>query len=749
MIVGINEAIATRPAVLWRKQANLFAGCISLLLAGTAMLLLQILRQGRLREATLARDKAVLASANAQLEAARSVATGKAEQLAATLSGMTDGVCMIDARMCLVEWNAIFPDVAGIPPEILRVGLPLEDIVRAQITSGQFGPIDNIEVEVARRMVPLRSGQNSVVQRRRSDGHTLELRRKSLPDGGFVTLYADITEHKRAEAELREARASAEAATAAKSRFVAIVSHEIRTPLNVLLNTLKLLANSVLAPAQLSLLATARQSGDALSALVSDILEMSQIEAGRLIIRPLHFDLHALMASSAEMFQAAAAERGIGLRISIAESVGPTLNADAGRLRQVLLNLLSNAVKYAGGGDVWLQAEPGPNADQPVRLLIKDCGPVIEPVARRRLFLPFSRLERSDGDRLLGSGLGLSICQELVTLMGGTIGCEPWTAPHGGQGNAFWLTLPASALTVQSSSAFTPSAAREALLDVPPRQLPRTRILLVEDVAANQIVIATMLRREGHMVDIAATGEASIDAMRRYTYDLVFMDIFLPGMSGQDAAMVIRSLPEPARSVPIIALTADASPHHEVVVRAVGMDGMLGKPVLLADLLDALRDQVWSRKRTPTGAGAAVKASSPRVYANRLERFGPDNLQPILAADRIHNLRSNLPTQGFAALVEACLVDLRNRSRDLGRAVAAGSTGAVADHCHAMVGMASGYGMVALEQTLRAIMAAARIGDTSILGLDALDKIDSDLALASGAFREMLQDAGRVTGGVT
>src|SRR6202012_3233553 len=144
------------------------------------------------------KDRAVLAAANAQLEVARAQADAKAEQIQATLAGMTDGVAMVDAHMCLVEWNALFPEVAGVPPEILRVGLPMEDILRAQIQNGQFGPILDPDAEIARRMARLRGAPRGFTERRRPDGHTIELRRKALPDGGFVTLYADITERKHA-----------------------------------------------------------------------------------------------------------------------------------------------------------------------------------------------------------------------------------------------------------------------------------------------------------------------------------------------------------------------------------------------------------------------------------------------------------------------------------------------------------------------------------------------------------------------
>ncbi len=741
VIVAVDQQEAMRPAAIWRRQSDLFAGCITMALAGMALLLLQSRRQERLQAAALAEDRAVLASANTELEVARAVAATKAEQLEATLGGMSDGVSMFDARMCLVAWNEGFPGVAGVPADILRVGLPIEEILRAQVLGGQFGEVDSTEAEIARRMRRLRSGSFAVVQRQRPDGHTIELRRNSLPEGGFVTLYADITEHKRAEAALREARAAAEEATAAKSRFVAIVSHEIRTPLNALLNALQLLADSVLAPAQRSLLAMARQSGDALFGLVNDILEMAQIEAGKLMIRPTRFDLPRLLASSVEMFQAQAAERGITLRVLVAEAAPAALLADAGRLRQVLLNLLSNALKYSTGTEVWLEAQPARTATDAVRLLVKDGGPVIEATARARLFQPFSRLQQSASEALIGSGLGLSICRELVTLMGGAIGCEAWTTPDGRQGNAFWMSLPASALLVRPAVAAVALPPGQGFGNQPRRRLPRSRILLVDDVVANQVITATLLRRAGHMVDIACNGQAAVDAVKRLPYDIVLMDIFMPGMNGHEATATIRSLAEPARSRPIVALTADASPEDEIVIRASGMDGMLSKPVSLDQLIGALHAHVWRGHRlgdAVCGIRLAAPAGREGGWPVPVEA---DITGPVLAADRILELRANLPPRTVATLVEACLADLDHRLPALQHAFATGSIGAITVHAHAMVGMAAGYGMSTLETSLRAIMAAARAGDTTALGPDAIAQVESDLAAAARALREMLQDA--------
>ncbi|MGD0102647.1 MAG: PAS-domain containing protein [Rhodopila sp.] len=817
VVVAMSEEEAMRPATVWRQQADLFAGCITALLAGLALVLVQGTRLARRREASVAEDRAILAASNSQMEFARAVSAAKAEQLEATLAGMSDGVSLIDAQMRLVEWNARFPEIAGVPAEILRVGLPMEDILHAQIRTGQFGTIADPEAEVDRRMAHLLVAPFGVTQRRRPDGRTLELRRNRLPDGGFVTLYSDITEHKLAEEALRRATAAAENANSEKSRFVAIVSHEIRTPLNALLNTVRLLSDSVLAPGQQSLLApgqqsllapghqsllapgqqsllapghqsllapgqqsllapaqrslllTARRSGDALFGLINDILDLSQMEAGKLSIRPSLFELRPLLESSAEMFTAHAAERGITIRVTATEGTPETLLTDPGRLRQVLLNLVSNAVKYARPGEVWLTAEPGLGPLDAVRLTVRDGGPVIAPDARARLFHPFARLDRPEGNDQAGTGLGLSICHHLVTLLGGAIGCEVWRPGQGGpregvpgqpgdgrsdnerEGNAFWLALPATALPFRSApdeagfaSGMTGEASSQraapAIDKVPARPKPRTRILLAEDIVANQLVATTLLRREGHHVDVAASGPAAIQAIQAAPYDLVFMDIFMPGMSGQEATQIIRTLPEPARSTPIVALTANVGPQDEALFKAAGMDGFLGKPVRLSELLDVLDRHVWSAKmaRAPTGAlqAAPVRQATGRPVPSRP---GDSRIMPILAADRIDELRSNLPTDTFTNLIEECLVDMNHRLPALRRALAAGAPAAITAHAHALVGMASGYGMAAMEARLRTIIAAAREGDMASLGPAVTAALASDFIDTARTLREMVR----------
>jgi signal transduction histidine kinase/DNA-binding response OmpR family regulator len=717
VIVAVDQAEALHATTAWSDAAMIFAVGITLLLLSLAAALLYAIHAARRREAALAHDRSMLAGAYSELEISKARADEKTAQLEATLAGMSDGVAMVDGHMQLREWNARFPEIAGVPSELLRVGLPMEDILRTQAAGGQFGAID-IEPEVARRMARLRAGDFAdTTERTRPDGTVVELRRNRLPDGGFVTLYSEITLRKHSENALREANTLAAAATQAMSRFVAIVSHEIRTPLNALLNSLALLADSGMAKAQQALVDMARQSGDALMALINDILEMSRMEAGQLALRPSIFALRPLIESALEMFGGQAAERRIGLRVSIGQGVPDELFEDPGRLRQVLINLLSNAVKFAAAGEVRVVAETVREGGMTsLRLAVRDRGPVIPDADRARLFEAFSRLERGGDDAPLGSGLGLAICRNLVALMGGEIGCSVWTVGGHEAGNEFWLVLPIKPLPGEAATA---SERR----DTPPRShLPRTRILLVEDIPANQLVTSTLLRREGHMVDIAGNASQAISAVSSQPYDLIFMDIFMPGMSGLDTARQIRAMAGPAATVPIVALTANVCPEDRALCVAAGMNGMLGKPVALHELLDAIGEHVWPARSDHSPAQTPPAARPPS--------------SAILSAARVEDLRATLPADTLASLVEDCLVDLSERLVFLQAALQQADVEQIGAHAHAMAGMAAEYGMAALEARARVLMQVVRDDPGSAAAMS--DELAAEVSRAGVALREAL-----------
>jgi signal transduction histidine kinase/ActR/RegA family two-component response regulator/HPt (histidine-containing phosphotransfer) domain-containing protein len=703
----------------WASAAPVFAGGITVLLLLLAAIATFAIRAAYRRQDMLSYNSVILAGANRALEQAKARADAKTSQLEATIDGMSDGVAMIDGNMQLVGWNPRFPEIASVPAGILRVGLPMEEIIRAQALAGVFGDVD-IEAEVARRVARLRCGDYAeTLERKTPDGRVVELRRNRLPDGGFVTLYTDITARRESVNALREANALAEAATKSMSRFVAIVSHEIRTPLDALLNSLGLLADTGMAPAQRVMLDVARRSGDALLALINDILEMSRMEADRLALRPSVFALRPLIESAIEMFTASAAERKIALRVSIGQDVPAELFEDPVRLRQILINLLSNAVKFAGPGEVRVIAEMGHDfVDRRVRLAVRDRGPVIPEEGRARLFEPFSRLEEGKDAVAVGTGLGLTICRHLVALMGGEIGCLVWTVGGRDAGNEFWLTLP-----VKPAPSEAPAATPRFQVEPALRGLPRTRILLVEDIVANQLVTATQLRREGHMVDIACNGQQAIDAVTRQPYDLVFMDIFMPGISGLDATRQIRALGGYAASVPIVALTANVRPDDQVACVAAGMNGMLGKPVPIQELLETIALHVWPHRRDH------LPAAAPRMP-------GETGTAPVLSSARLDELRATLPPETLADLVEECLADLSERLGSLHEAIQEHDADQIAAHAHAMAGMSGEYAMAALEARLRALMRAVRQAPTSAAPLAA--DLNETLVRTTAALREAL-----------
>jgi signal transduction histidine kinase/DNA-binding response OmpR family regulator len=716
VVVAVDRDEALHTTNSWITTAYLAACGITGLLMLLAGIVIRAIRAAHRREAAIAYERSVLVSANTELELAKTLADDKTIRLEATLAGMSDGAAMVDGDMRLVEWNRRFPEIAGVPAGMLRAGLPMEEILRAQTAAGVFGDVD-LEAAVTQRIAALRAGNYaSTLEHRRPDGRAVEVRRNPLPNGGFVTLYSDITSRQASMHALREANTRAEAATKAMSRFVAIVSHEIRTPLNLLLNSLSLLADSGMTATQQALTDMAQQSGEALMALTNDVPEMSRMELGQLALHPSRFALRPLIASAIEMFGAPAAERQIALRLAIARGVPDELYEDSGRVRQVLVNLLSNAVKFAGAGEVRVIAELRQERDeQRVYLAVRDRGPVIPAASRARLFEPFSRLDDGSDTARLGTGLGLTVCRHLVVRMGGEIGCSVWTLGSRDAGNEFWLSLPIKPLPSPARSSPRPADAQ------PRRGLPRTRILLVEDILADQLLTAAPLRREGHMVDIAGSGPEAISAARNRPYDLILMDMFLPGMSGLDATRQIRELEGPAATVPIVALTANLCPEDQAACAAAGLNSVLGKSVAPRELLDAIALHVWPHRCDQPPITVSEAPVEPATAA-------------ILSSIRLDELRATLPADTLANLVEDCLHDLSERLTLLLEAVRLRDMDQIIDHAHAMAGMSAEYGMAALATRLRRLLQSARQAPESASALT--EQLEAELFRAAAALRE-------------
>ena len=389
-------------------------------------------------------------------------------------------------------------------------------------------------------------------------------------ENGTIWIAEDVTGARRAEQELARARDAAEAANRAKSAFLANTSHEIRTPLNGVLGLARLARQPGLAAdRQRQYLDQISESAELLAAIVSDVLDVAKIEAGKLQLEQAPFDLRALLQSLQQRFAALAASQGLAFEASFDADLPTWVSGDALRVRQIMGNFLHNALKFTPSGGVRLVVHALPNGR--VGLQVHDTGPGIDAATQARLFQPFTQADESTTRRFGGTGLGLLICRELATLMGGHVGLRS----NAGQGCCFFAELPLPALP-QPPAATAPPTDDGA-------RLRGARVLLVEDNAVNMVIGVALLNQWGVLTTEAVDGDKALalvacQAAAGRPFDAVLMDVQMPGISGYEATQALR-LHYSALQLPVIALTAAALLSERQRAAEVGMNDFLTKPV--------------------------------------------------------------------------------------------------------------------------------------------------------------------------
>jgi len=447
--------------------------------------------------------------------------------------------------------------------------------------------------------------------------------------------------------ELEKSRQQAEAASAVKAEFLANMSHEIRTPLNSIIGfTDLMLDDSGLASRHRHQLELVRNSGGALLTVVNDILDFSKMEAGKVELAPRPFDLAYLVQSTVAIIHQSATAKGLTVTVSIDEELSHNFIGDDSRLRQILLNLLSNAVKFTDDGDITLSVGKVcvPTGEELLSFVVADSGVGIAEGQEELLFQQFSQTNPSICRQYGGTGLGLAICKRLVILMGGEIDFRRRSTG----GSEFWFNV-----DFQPTS--KPVARRNALRPATPQS--QLYILLVEDVAVNQELAVAMLTRGGHQVRIASNGREAITAVQEQDFDLVLMDIQMPIMDGITATKLIRIATGKARSIPIIALTANILPEQIETFRQAGMNDHVSKPINMAELAEAIARNVPQGKPEEAERVADRKAKDADFDEDAYRQ-----LTAMLAPDRL-----KIHSASFQATIgELCRSDLSpDEQRDI------------------------------------------------------------------------------------
>jgi PAS domain S-box-containing protein len=529
----------------------------------------------------------------------------------------------------------------------------------------------------------------------------------------FVAHMLDITFQKTKERELRLASMKARQADEAKSRFLAVMSHEIRTPMNAVLGIFELLNDTALDDNQQELIRTGRESGELLLSIINDILDFSKMEADKLKLEQVPFDLHQVLSQSTELLRNQAHQKDLSMILQIDDHLPRFAKGDPIRLRQILVNLINNAVKFTESGGVQVRTRVENNQGQTFRMFceVQDTGIGIPRARQQNLFEEFSMVDQSHSRSAGGTGLGLAISKRLVQLMGGDIGIE--SLPNVGSVFRFHIELQ-GANPDEVAQTTEPVGLAINTTDI--------RILLAEDNRANQRVIEAMLKKNGLAVDIVPDGYAALQAVSVKPYDLVLMDISMPRMDGIAATRAIRHLVGPTAQTPIVAITAHSLSGDRDRFLSAGMNDYLSKPINKGELLACIKRWVKDPSAAPSDSAPAEPPSPATTVAPATQApptpappqtpppRGPES-EDVVDEAVLRQLVRDTSADLVPELLQGYIEDADERLRQIEQALGEQDAQRLEAEVHTLGSSAGAHGNTALYRLARQIETLCRTGE--------------------------------------